>query len=163
MDIIVTEVYDTLRFTCFMCIKYNYSPSYVYAIIKSINKYGPIKFYNLLECEVRYLQRNYLEYGKYFVAIHKPICKLKITNMENVKSIPSYLDVERESLKQKAENSHKSCIDISPQPSDEPTQDTSELFHVKFIKVIYCNEMLNEKQIQALLKDKHVKSINIEK
>ena len=80
-----------------------------------------------------------------------------------VKSIPSYLDVERESLKQKTENFHKSCIDISPQPNDEPTQDTSELFHVKFIRVTHCDKMLNEKQIQALLKDKRVKSINIEK
>ena len=56
-----------------------------------------------------------------------------------------------------------SCIDISPQPGDEPKQETLDLFHVKFTKVIYFDEMLNERQIQALLKDKNVKSINIDK
>ena len=48
-------------------------------------------------CEIRYLQKNRLEYGKYFIAINKPIRNLKITNMEAVKSIPPYLDNERES------------------------------------------------------------------
>lgn len=56
-----------------------------------------------------------------------------------------------------------SCIDISPQPGDEPKQESLELFHVKFTKVIHFDELLNERQIQALLKDKHVKSINIDK
>lgn len=56
-----------------------------------------------------------------------------------------------------------SYIDISPQPGDEPKQESLELFHVKFTKVIHFDEMLNERQIQALLKDKNVKSINIEK
>lgn len=58
-------------------------------------------------------------------------------------------------------NQKTTKIDISPQPGDEPKQDTLELFHVKFTKVIHYDEMLNERQIQALLKDKHVKSINI--
>ena len=64
-------------------------------------------------------------------------------------------------MKNRPKNS--SCIDISPQPGDEPKQDALELFHVKFTKIIHYDEMLNERQIQALLKDKHVKSINIEK
>lgn len=55
------------------------------------------------------------------------------------------------------------CIDISPQPNDEPKQESLDLFHVKFTKVIHWDEILNERQIQALLKDNHVKSINIEK
>ena len=97
MDIIVNKVFDTLKFAYFMSIKYNYPLSYMNAIIESINKHGPIKFYNLLECEIRYLQRNPLEYGKYFIAINKPICNLKIINMEKAKSIPPYLDNERES------------------------------------------------------------------
>ena len=56
-----------------------------------------------------------------------------------------------------------SCIDISPQPGDEPKQESLDLFHVTFTKIIHYDEMLNERQIQALLKDKHVKSINIDK
>lgn len=143
MDIIVNKVFDTLKFAYFMSIKYGYSLSYMNTIIESINKYGPIKFYNLLECEIRYLQRNHLEYGKYFIATNKPICNLKIINMEKIE--------------------RKSCINISPQPGDELKQEPLDLFHVKFTKVIHYDEMLNERQIQALLKDNHVKSINIEK
>ena len=67
-------------------------------------------------------------------------------------NIPPYLDNER-----------TSCIDISPQPGDEPKQEPLDLFHVTFTKIIHYDEMLNERQIQALLKDKNVKSINIEK
>ena len=152
MDIIVNKVFDTLKFAYFIRIKYNYSLSYTNTIIESINKYGPIKFYNLLECEIRYLQRSPLEYGKYFIAVNKPICDLKIINMKTVKSIPPYLD-----------NGRKSYIDISPQPGDEPKQESLDLFHVTFTKIIHYDEMLNERQIQALLKDNHVKSININK
>lgn len=53
-------------------------------------------------------------------------------------------------------------IDVSPQPGDELKQEALDLFHVKFTKVIHFDEMLNENQIRALLKDKDVKSINIE-
>lgn len=60
------------------------------------------------------------------------------------KAIPPYLDNERESC-------------------DESKQESLDLFRVKFIKIIHYDELLNEHQIQALLKDKNVKSINIEK
>jgi hypothetical protein len=52
---------------------------------------------------------------------------------------------------------------ITPQYGDESKQETLDLFHVTFTKIIHFDEMLNERQIQALLKDNHVKSINIEK
>lgn len=51
----------------------------------------------------------------------------------------------------KLDNERKSC------------QESLDLFRVKFTKIIHFDEMLNEHQIQALLKDKNVKSINIEK
>lgn len=60
------------------------------------------------------------------------------------KPIPPYLDNERESC-------------------NEQKQESLDLFRVKFIKIIHYDELLNEHQIQALLKDKNVKSINIEK
>lgn len=224
MDIIVSKVYDKLRFAHFIRIKYDYPSSYSNTIIDSINKYSPIKFYNLKECEINYLQERRCIDANYIIP---KICKLEITNnniksinmekikiritkviervqlinylvrscgylsddarnkingingkpiivdvpnvdveylkticeftikndsMEKTKTIPSYLDNER-----------TSCIDISPQPGDEPKQELSDLFHVKFTKVIHFDEMLNERQIQALLKDEHVKSINIDK
>lgn len=60
------------------------------------------------------------------------------------KPIPPYLDNERESC-------------------NKSKQESLDLFRVKFIKIIHCDELLNEHQIQALLKNKNVKSINIEK
>ena len=57
----------------------------------------------------------------------------------------------------------KAPTDISPQPGDELKQEPLDLFHVTFTKIIHYDEMLNERQIQALLKDKNVKSINIDK
>ena len=108
-------------------------------------------FSNLTEEEVRYLQAtNSYRYDSEY------ICKLKIIStkipLKRKRTIPPYLDNER-----------KSCIDISPQPGDEPKQEPLDLFHVTFTKIIHYDEMLNERQIQALLKDKHVKSINIDK
>ena len=76
--------------------------------------------------------------------LNEYICKLKI--------VPTKMNVER-----------KRYIDVSPQPGDELKQEPLTLFHVTFTKVIHYDEMLNERQIQALLKDNHVKSINIEK
>ena len=143
MNITVSKVYDIERFAWFMHLKYGFNLSYIKMLSTCINEENKYSFINLTEVEVRYLQAS--------------ICKLKITNLSKMplkrkQNIPPYLDNER-----------KSCIDISPQPYDEPKQETLDLFHVKFTKVIHFDEMLNERQIQALLKDKHVKSINIDK
>lgn len=224
MDIIVSKVYDKLRFAHFISIKYDYPFSYSNAIIDSINKYSPIKFYNLKECEINYLQEHRCIDASYIIP---KICKLEITN-DNIKSInmekikicitkviariwlmnyltkscgylvdtardkingirgkPIITDVPNEDIgylkticeftiksdsieKTKTipsylDNERKSCIDVSPQPGDELKQEPLDSFHVKFTKVVHYDEMLNERQIQALLKDSHVKSINIEK
>lgn len=151
MKITVSKVYDKQRFEWFIRLKYGYPSSYVKTIIEDIDENNQYLFSNLTEEEVRYLQainscRRDSEY----------ICKLKIipTKMplKRKRNIPPYLDNER-----------TSCIDVSPQPGDEPKQEPLELFHVTFTKIIHYDEMLNERQIQALLKDKHVKSINIDK
>lgn len=139
MDIIVSKVYDKQRFAYFIYLKYKIPLSWTTQLSNSICEEDKHRFANLSETEIRYLQRPIHEFN-----YNRPkICKLKIIN-----NMP---------------NERKSCIDISPQPDDEPKQETLELFHVKFIKVIHYDEMLNERQIQALLKDKHVKSINIVK
>lgn len=57
MTIKVTKVRDTLRFLHFMRIKHGYKKDilepYVHVLGKEIKS---IRFYNLRECEVRYLQ-----------------------------------------------------------------------------------------------------------
>lgn len=151
MDIIVDKVYDKQRFAHFIHLKYKYPLSYTRIRSERINNYDKHMFTNLSESEVRYLQ------GPMNDCSHdRPrICNLKIINNMTVArkpNIPPYCDNER-----------KSCIDVSPQPSDELKQEPLTLFHVTFTKVIHYDEMLNERQIQALLKDNHVKSINIEK
>lgn len=151
MNITVSKVYDKQRFEWFIRLKYGYPSSYVKTIIEDIDEDNQYLFSNLTEAEVRYLQTTYS-----YRSDSEYICKLKIipTKMplKRKRSIPPYLDNER-----------TSCIDISPQPGDEPKQESLDLFHVTFTKIIHCDEMLNERQIQALLKDKHVKSINIDK
>lgn len=154
MDVLITHVYDKERFIHYIRLKFRIRKATALALPNNINKGCYIKLTGIPECDVRYLQRPNLQYTEHFYAISKPICDLKIlnNNMGNRPAIPPYLDNER-----------KSCIDISPQPGDEPKQESLDLFHVKFTKVIHFDEMLNERQIQALLKDKHVKSINIDK
>ena len=151
MNITVSKVYDKQRFEWFISLKYGYPSSYVKTIIKDIDEDNQYLFSNLTEVEVRYLQAT-----SSYRCDSEYICKLKIipTKMplKRKQNIPPYLDNER-----------KSCIDISPQPGDESKQESLDLFHVKFTKIIHFDEMLNERQIQALLKDKHVKSINIDK
>lgn len=151
MNIVVSKVYDIERFAWFMHLKYGFDLSYIKMLSTCINEENKYSFINLTEVEVRYLQAtSSCRYDSEY------ICKLKIipTKMplKRKQNIPPYLDNER-----------KSCIDISPQPGDEPKQESLDLFHVKFTKVIHFDEMLNERQVQALLKDKNVKSINIEK
>ena len=152
MDVIINKVYDISRFKWFFHLKYGYKLSTGEEIARIINNSHIVySLKDLTEVEVRYLQatnscRSDSEY----------ICELKIipTKMplKRKPNIPPYLDNER-----------KSCIDISPQPGDEPKQESLDLFHVKFTKVIHFDEMLNERQIQVLLKYKNVKSINIDK
>ena len=162
MDIIVTHVYDKERFIHYVRLKFRIRKSTALYLPNDINEGCYIKLTGIPECDVRYLQRPNLQYTEHFCATNKPICDLKILNnkvinlskmpLKRKPNIPPYLDNEK-----------TSCIDVSPQPGDEPKQEPLELFHVKFTKVIHFVEMLNERQIQALLKDKHVKSINIDK
>ena len=136
MDVIVNKVYDISRFKWFFHLKYGYKLSTGEEIASIINNsHIDYLLKDLTEVEVRYLQAS--------------MCKLKIINL-------SKMPLARKIKK-------PSSIDVSPQPGDEPKQEPLELFHVKFTKVIHFDEMLNERQIQALLKDKNVKSINIDK
>ena len=150
MDIMVTHVYDKYRFAYYMEAKFKMNKMAAITMANDINHGYAVKLCDLPECDVKYLQKT----GYHCNYENPGICNLKIlnNNMKNKPSIPPYCDNER-----------KSCIDISPQPGDELKQEPLSLFHVKFTKVVHYDEMLNERQIQALLKDNHVKSINIEK
>lgn len=140
MDIIVTHVYDKERFMHYVRLKFRIRKSTALCLPNDINKGCHIKLTGIPECDVRYLQKT----GYHHNRENPGICDLKILNNNDMRPRPS-------------------LIDISPQPGDELKQEPLELFHVKFTKVIHYDEMLNERQIQALLKDKHVKSINVEK
>lgn len=147
MNVIINGVYDISRFKWFFHLKYGYNISTGEEIAHIINNSDiDYSLENLTEEEVRYLQ-----------ATNSPcrdseyICKLKI--------IPTKMPHVREAVKLKPSNR----IDVSPQPGDEPKQESLGLFNVKFTKVIHFDEMLNERQIQVLLKDENVKSINIDK
>ena len=143
MNITVSEVYDIERFAWFMHLKYGFDLYYIKRFSVCINRENKASFINLTEAEVRYLQATNSCRDN-----HEYICKLKIipTKMapKREQNIPPYLDNER-----------KSCNELK--------QESLDLFRVKFTKIIHFDEMLNEKQIQILLKDKNVKSINIEK
>lgn len=152
MDVNVIKVYDISRFKWFFHLKYGYKLSTGEEIARIVNNSHIVySLKDLTEVEVRYLQAT-----NSCRCDHEYICKLKIIStkmpLKRKQNIPPYLDNER-----------KSCIDILPQPGDELKQETLDLFHVKFTKVIHFDEMLNERQIQVLLKDKNVKSINIDK
>lgn len=137
MNTIVSKIYDKQRFAWFVHLKYGYPLSYTKTLAEWIDGENKYLFSKLTEAEVRYLQAS--------------ICKLKIINLSRMPQV-------RRAVKQKP-----SYIDMSPQYGDESKRETLDLFHVKFTKVIHFDEMLNERQIQALLKDKNVKSINIDK
>lgn len=82
MDILVTRIYDTLRFKHYFHIKLMLpnKSTLIDNMINNINSGKSIAINNLLECDVRYLQRPNLQYTEHFVATNKPICALKILN-----------------------------------------------------------------------------------
>lgn len=155
MDILVKHIYDELRFKHYFRIKLMLpdKSKLIDDMINNVNSGKKVEIYNLPECDVRYLQRCNLEHGEYFCAISKPICSLKILNDKFFSDFVNYFNVTK--------NKSSIYVNMPSRPDDEPKQDT--LFHVKFTKIIHYDEMLNEQQIQSLLKDNHVKSINIEK
>lgn len=138
MNVIVDKVYDKQRFAWFMHLKYGYTLPYAKTLANWIDKDYKHRLSNLTEAEVRYLQAtNSYRYDSEY------ICKLKI--------IPTKMPKVKESVGLKKST-----------PDTEPKQESLDLFHVRFTKIIHFDEMLNENQIRALLKDKDVKSINIE-
>lgn len=157
MDILVTRVYDTLRFKHYFHIKLMLpsKSALIDNMINNINSGKNILIRNLPECDVRYLQRPNLQYTEHFCAINKPICDLKILNNDMKRPlIPPYLDKERQSNKE---------TDITQSCDNEPQSSSFELYSVTYTKVIENKEALNMHQITALLNDPNVKSINIKK
>lgn len=154
MDVLITHVYDTLRFKHYFHIKLMLpnKSTLIDNMINNINSGKSITINNLPECDVRYLQRT-----GYHLNSNPGICDLKILNNNDMKqrpSIPPYLDNERQSSKE---------TDITPSCDNEPQSSSFELYSVTYTKVIENKEALNMHQITALLNDPNVKSINIKK
>ena len=134
IDVLITKVHDKVRFFYYCALKFRIRRNTILAMTHDINRGHKVKLCELPECDIRYLQQY--------------VCTLKVIKYTPMRPrINPASFVNEEGKFQKKE-----------QQLEEVT-----LFKVKFTKIIHFDEMLNERQIQALLKDKHVKSINIDK
>lgn len=154
MDVLVTHVYDKERFTHYVRLKFRIRKSTALKLPNDINEGCHIKLTGIPECDVRYLQRPNLQYTEHFVSTCKPICKLKILNMQEILRVRPNLRDERKSSE---------TVDITPSYDNAPQDSSFELYSVTYTKVIENKEALNMHQITALLNDPNVKSINIKK
>lgn len=133
IDVLITKVHDKERFFYYCALKFRIRRNTILAMTHDINRGHKVKLCELPECDIRYLQQY--------------VCTLKVIKYTPMRPrINPASFVNEEGKFQKKE-----------QQSEEVT-----LFKVKFTKIIHFDEMLNERQIQALLKDKNVKSINID-
>lgn len=132
MDIIVDKVYDKQRFAHFIHLKYKYPLSYTRIRSERINNYDKHMLTNLSESEVRYLQ------GPMNDCSHdRPrICNLKIINNMNN---------ERKSFEQKIEEIFNE----------------SQVYSVTYIELVKHESTMTKQEIDKLLVNPRVKSINI--
>ena len=140
IDVLITHVHDACRFKHYMKVKFNSDSGIEMA--ENINDGYHIRLNNLPECDVRYLQQNMGSIDK------SQICKLKI-----IKSTPMRPRINPASFVNEEGKSQKK--------EQQPEEIT--LFKVKFTKIIHFDEHLTKHQIEELLKNPEVKSINIEK
>lgn len=133
IDVLITKVHDKERFFYYCALKFRIRKSTIRAMTYDINRGHKVKLCELPECDIRYLQQY--------------VCTLKIIKYTPMRPIVRPVSFVNEEKRFKEEK--------------QPEEVT--LFKVKFTKVIHFDEMLNERQIQTLLKDKNVKSINIDK
>ena len=137
MDIIVTHINDILRFKHYFHarLRLPLTSTLIDDVIKHINS-GYLLPYKIHSILFRNLPECDVSYFKY---MH--ICDLKILS-NNKKKIMSSIDI----------------TDNKPQE-----QSSLELYNVSYTKVTNYCESLTKHQIDVLLKDPNVKSINIKK
>lgn len=134
IDVLITKVHDKERFFYYCALKFRIRKSTIRAMIYDINRGYKVKLCELPECDIRYLQQY--------------VCTLKIikyTPMRPRINPASFINEEGRFKKKEK------------QPED------ATLFKVKFTKIIHFDEHLTKHQIEELLENPEVKSINIEK
>lgn len=134
IDILVTKVHDKERFFYYCALKFRIRRNTIHVMIHDINRGYKVKLCELPECDVRYLQQY--------------VCDLKI-----IKCTPMRPRIKPASFVNEERNFQKK--------EQQPEEIT--LFKVKFTKIIHFDEHLTKHQIEELLKNPEVKSINIEK
>ena len=134
IDVLITKVHDKERFFYYCALKFRIRRNTILTMTHDINRGHKVKLCELPECDVRYLQQY--------------VCTLKIIKYTPMRPrvIPASF-VNEEGKFQKKEK--------------QPEELT--LFKVKFTKIIHFDEHLTKHQIEELLKNPEVKSINIEK
>lgn len=145
-SVLITHVHDKARFINYVMLKFKLTIFAAIDAIRRINcKNQPLKINNLPECDIKYLKEYITGYhykNSLMLPIH--ICDLKIIN-----NTPR---------KFKKKTMPTDITDNKPQE-----QSSLELYNVSYTKVINYCESLTKHQIDALLKDPNVKSINIKK
>ena len=134
IDVLVTKVRDKERFFYYCALKFRIRRNTILAMTHDINRGHKVKLCELPECDVRYLQQY--------------VCTLKIIKYTPMRPrvMPSSFVNEEGKFKKK-----------------EKQPEELTLFKVKFTKIIHFDEHLTKHQIEELLKNPEVKSINIEK
>ena len=148
MDIIVTHVYDKERFTHYIRLKFRIRKSAALKLPNDINEGCYIKLTDIPECDVLYLQRSNIELGRYFAVNRGKICSLKIINNMTVArkpTIPPYCDNERKSFEQKVEDMYNG----------------SHVYSVTYTELVKRESTMTKQEIDKLLVNPCVKSINI--
>ena len=133
IDVLITKVHDKERFFYYCALKFRIRRNTILAMTHDINRGHKVKLCELPECDIRYLQQY--------------VCTLKIIKYTPMRPIvrPAPFVNEEERFK------------------EEKQQEEVTLFKVKFTKIIHFDEHLTKHQIEELLKNPEVKSINIEK
>lgn len=134
IDVLITKVHDKERFFYYCALKFRICRNTIHLMTRDINRGHKVKLCELPECDVRYLQQY--------------VCTLKI-----IKYTPMRPRTNQTSFINEEGNFQKK----------EKQPEELTLFKVKFTKIIHFGEHLTKHQIEELLENPEVKSINIEK
>ena len=148
MDVLITHVYDKERFAHYVRLKFRIRKATALKLPNDINEGCHLKLTGIPECDVLYIQRPNIELGRYFAANHGKICSLKIINNMTVArkpTIPPYCDNERKSFEQKVEDMYNG----------------SHVYSVTYTELVKRESTMTKQEIDKLLVNPCVKSINI--
>lgn len=136
IDVLITKVHDKERFFYYCIIKFRIRRNTILAMTHDINRGHKVKLCELPECDVRYLQQY--------------VCTLKIIKYTPMR--PRIKPASASSINEER----------NFQKKEQQTEELT-LFKVKFTKIIHFDEHLTKHQIEELLENPEVKSINVEK